>query len=386
MKLHLKYLIERIIQIILCVFRIFPIRKKRILFSSFSGRQYSDSPKRISDHLLKFCPEYEQIWAFVEPDKFYFVKDKGIKVVRFKSFAYLYYAITCNVFVDNVEFWSILTFRPNQMVLQTWHGGGCYKRVGSDRLDVTPSENDHVVRKMRKNTLFISSCKLFTENVIRRAFGYSGEVLEIGLPRNDELLQKEKMDMTFLREQLGIPAGKKIVLYAPTFRKSLTMDLYDVDLNRLRSALSRRFGGDWVVVLRLHYYMSEQRFELMENDLIVDATDYPDMQDLLRLADVLLTDYSSSLWDFSLMKKPAFVYANDLEEYCTERNFYVPIEQWPFPVSVGNESLEKVILGFNEDEYAKAVELHHHRLGSVETGCATDLVCQRIIGHIKGDE
>lgn len=386
MKLHLKYLIEKVIQVIICAFRIFPIRKKRILFSSFSGRQYSDSPKRISDYLLEFYPEYEQIWAFVEPDKFSYVKDKGIKVVRFKSFVYLYYVITCNVFVDNVESWSILTFRPKQMVLQTWHGGGCYKRVGSDRLDVSRSENDHVVYKMRKNTLFISSCKLFTENVIRGAFGYSGEVLEIGLPRNDELLQKEKRNMTFLREQLGIPVDKKVVLYAPTFRKSLTMDLYDVDMTRLRSALSRRFGGNWVVVLRLHYYMSEQRFELMEKDSIVDATDYPDMQDLLRLADVLLTDYSSSLWDFSLMKKPAFVYANDLEEYSTERNFYIPIEQWPFPVSAGNESLEQTILGFNEDEYAKAVELHHQRLGCVETGRATDLICQRIIGHIKGDE
>lgn len=385
MKLKLKYFLEHLIQNALKLFCIFPIQSKRILFSSFSGRQYSDSPKRISDALLKTHPEYEQIWAFVEPEKYIYLEEQGIKVVRYKSFAYLFYAMTCHVFVDNVEFWSILKFRPKQMILQTWHGGGCYKRVGADRLDVGEAEHQHVIEKMRKNTVFISSCQAFTTRVIRNSYGYEGEVMEIGLPRNDELIHNNGVDCSALRKQLGIPEDHKVVLYAPTYRKSLTMDLYDVDMNRLCSALSKRFGGEWTIILRLHYYMSKQVLTLAGENQIVDATKYPDMQHLLQLADVLVTDYSSSLWDFSLMYKPAFIYANDLADYCTERNFYVPIEQWPFPRAVDNDSLEDNIINFNAEKYRESVANHHCVLGSTETGRATEMACDRIEKHIKED-
>ena len=382
MKQRIKYAIEHGVQNALQLFRLLPL-KPRVNFIAFSGRQYSDSPRRISELLHREHPEIQQVWAFNEPEKFRFLEEKGIRVIKFKSLDYLYYALTSNVFVDNVEFWSILKFRPGQMILQTWHGGGCYKRVGSDRLDVSDLELQHVIRKMEQNTLFVSSCKEFTRNVIRGAFGYRGEVLEVGLPRNDELLRGNGADLGELRRQLGIPEGNRVVLYAPTFRKSLKTDLYDVDMERLRSALSRRFGGEWTVVLRLHYYMSGKILSAAQGENVVDATAYPDMQDLLRLADVLVTDYSSSLWDFSLMNKPAFVYANDLADYCTERNFYMPIDRWPFPKAVGNDSLEQEILGFREDEYRRAVAEHHAALGSTETGNATGLVCERIDKHIK---
>lgn len=383
MKLRLKYLLEHLIQNILKVFSFIPIQKKRVLFSSFSGRQYSDSPKRISDELLKTHPQYEQIWAFVEPSKFLDLNSKGIKVIKFKSLSYLYYAMTCSVFVDNVEFWSILKFRPRQMVIQTWHGGGLYKRVGSDRMDVSELEKQHVINKMKKNTLFISSCRKFTEFVIRGAFRYDGEVLEIGLPRNDELIREGNLDIAGLRSELGVPEGNKCVLYAPTFRNSMSVALYDVDFERLCAALSMHFGGEWTVILRLHYYMDKQKMNVKCSHTIVDATTYPDMQHLLRLADVLVTDYSSSLWDFSLMNKPAFVYARDLDEYCTERNFYMPIDQWPFPVATNNKMLEDNILAFCEERYCNVVHEHHTLLGITETGKATQLICKRIVTHIE---
>lgn len=376
----LKYLLERLIQNALKLFWVIPIRRQQILFSAFSGRQYSDSPKRISDELLQSHPEYQQIWAFVEPRKYAYLKGKNIRVVKFKSLAYLYYATTSHVFVDNVEFWSILTFRQRQMVLQTWHGGGCYKQVGSDRMDIGHMEHRHVIDKMRKNTLFISSCKEFTKRVIRGAFDYKGAVLEIGLPRNDELIHKTGVDLQLLRKHLNIPADHKIVLYAPTFRNSLRTDLYNIDISRLRRALHLRFDGEWTVLLRLHYYMPNRQMSATGH--IIDVTSYPDMQHLLQLTDVLITDYSSSLWDFSLMYKPAFVYASDLADYCTERNFYTPIGQWPFPVATDNDSLEKAIYEFCEEKYRISVRNHHKQLGSTETGEATHIVCQYIEKHI----
>lgn len=382
MKLRLKYMLEKLIQAALGLFYIFPVSQNKILFSSFSGRQYSDSPKRISDAMLNYKKECQRVWAFTEPEKYRYLEEQGIKVVKFKSLSFLYHAMTCRVYVDNVEFWSILKFRKEQMVLQTWHGGGAYKRIGADRLDVSDAELRHVVDKMRKNTVFVSSCKAFTDYVIHGAFKYGGEIMEVGLPRNDELVGDGGIDRDELRCELGIAGDSKVVLYAPTFRNSLTVDLYDVDMDRLRNALKCRFGGEWTVLLRLHYYMSGKHLAA-DGKFVVDVTSYPDMQHLLKLADVLVTDYSSTLWDFSLMKKPCFVYANDLEEYCTERNFYLPIEKWPFPVASGNDALEEAILNFDEAAYDAAVDAHMELLGSTETGRATELICERICKHIK---
>ena len=132
MKQRIKYAIEHGIQNALQLFRRLPLQP-RVNFIAFSGRQYSDSPRRISELLLREHPEIQQVWAFNEPEKFRFLEETGIKVVKYKSLQYLYYVMTSKVYVDNAEFWSILKFRPGQMVLQTWHGGGAYKRVGGHR-------------------------------------------------------------------------------------------------------------------------------------------------------------------------------------------------------------------------------------------------------------
>ena len=161
MKQKIKYAVEHGIQNALQLFRLLPL-KPRVNFIAFSGRQYSDSPRRISEELLKSHPEIPQIWAFTEPEKFRFLEKKGIKVVKYKSLEYLYYVMTSKVYVDNAEFWSILKFRPGQMVLETWHGGGAYKRVGGHRIDVNAREQQHAVEKMNKITLFLSSSKAFT--------------------------------------------------------------------------------------------------------------------------------------------------------------------------------------------------------------------------------
>ena len=388
MTIKLKYLVEAICSALYKCLFVFPINKKKIVFSSFSGRQYSDSPKRISDYLLRAHPDYVQIWAFTNPESFTGNIDKRIKVVKFKSLKFLFHVATCNVYVDNVEYWSILRFRKKQMVIQTWHGGGLYKRVGSDRLDVSSAELRHVENKMKRNTLFLSSCHQFTEKVIRGAFKYEGKVLEVGLPRNDELIKEQDVsELINFRKKIGIDSNSKILLYAPTFRNSLSTNLYDVQFDRVADALNSKFGGEWVILLRLHYYLTKNHLAISESQIqrVVDVTNYPDMQELLRIADVLITDYSSCMWDFSLMKKPVFIYANDIDEYCTERNFYLPIQKWPFLVSTCNDELIDSIKCFDCCQYLRQVEQHHKLLGSTETGKATENVCEAIEKHMRGE-
>ena len=381
MKQKIKYAVEHGIQNALQLFRLLPLQKK-VSFIAFSGRQYSDSPRRISELLLKEHPEIRQVWAFNEPEKFRFLEEKGIKVVKYKSLRYLYHVMTSRAYVDNAEFWSILKFRPGQMVLETWHGGGAYKRVGSHRLDVNALEQQHAVEKMNKITLFLSSSRAFTDFVIRDAYQYRGEVLECGLPRNDDLLHPDPGVSERVRKAMNIPENTRVLLYAPTFRNSHSLDLYDVDFSRLKAALEEKFGGEWVILLRMHYYLAD-RAMAAKAPWLRNATDYPDMQELLQCADVLLTDYSSCMWDFSLQYKPCFLYARDIAEYRGERDFYTPIESWPFPLAADNGALEQVIRDFDEAAYRQAVIRHHRELGSTESGTAAKQCAERIAAFLK---
>lgn len=382
MKLRIKYLIENILKIFLKILNIFPLQN-RVVLSSFSGRQYSDSPRRISEQLRREHPEIPQIWAFRNPGAYRFLKEQGIKTVRFKSLGFIYYSLTSKVYVDNTEFWSLFQFRKGQTVLETFHGGGAYKKLGADRPDVGELEHRHVVKKMSGVTLFLSSSEAFTKYVIRGAYQYHGEVMSVGLPRNDELLSPDEKKVQKIKETLGI-GNKKVLLYAPTFRNSHSTKLYSVDFDMLRLALEKRFGGEWVILLRLHYYMAgKEKFAVKGND-IVDASLYPDMQELLSVTDVLLTDYSSSVWDFSLTGRPCFLYSSDLEDYAQERNFYVPITSWPYPLARTNEELKYLIENFDEKKYVRDVLRHHSDLGNRETGRATTLTCDRIVKILEG--
>ena len=381
MKQRIKYAIEGCIQNALQLFRLLPLEHK-VSFIAFSGRQYSDSPRRISELLWKEHPEIQQVWAFNEPEKFRFLEEKGIKVVKYKSPEYLYHVMTSRVYVDNAEFWSILKFRPGQMVLQTWHGGGAYKKVGGHRIDVNEREQRHAVEKMNKITLFLSSSRAFTDFVIRDAYRYRGEVLECGLPRNDELLRPDEAVSDRVRRALNIPQGARVLLYAPTFRNSHSLELYDVDFSALKAALEEKFGGEWIIALRMHYYMAHKAMD-SGADFLRNATDYPDMQELLQCAQVLLTDYSSCMWDFSLMGKPCFLYARDIDEYRGERDFYTPIESWPFPLASDNAELARVIGAFDETAYRTAVRAHHAALGATETGTATAQCVERIAAFLR---
>lgn len=384
MTIMLKYWIEKIISILLRLFWLFPLQKRTILFCAYGGRQYSGSPKAISDMLAQKYPDYKQIWAFTNPEHFRSQIPQHIKCVTYKSLSFLYHACTTQAYIDNVEFWSILRFRRSQTVLQTWHGGGAYKQVGSNRLDVNHREQQHVVDKMNRVTCFISSSQAFTNYVIKGAFKYKGLILSSGLPRNDIFFTQPVERTQSIRKTIGLEPQEKLALYAPTFRKDLQIDhRYLLPWNEILEALHTRFGGSWVLGTRLHYYLCQKLLQQINGIRAIELSDYPDMQDLLLAADVLITDYSSSIWDFSLTKKPCFLFTPDLEAYCTERNFYTPIQTWPFPYAETPADFIKIIHHFSEENYLKAIDEHHKNLGSFESGHACNTVCQSLIRQME---
>ncbi|MBQ2311749.1 MAG: CDP-glycerol glycerophosphotransferase family protein [Firmicutes bacterium] len=362
---------------ILKAFCLFPIKRNRILFSAYSGKSYSCNPKYITEKLLeKDNGSLEIVWAFADING-HSGLDSRIKTVRFKSFRYLYYAMTAAVFIDNVESWSILPRRKGQYVINTWHGGGAYKGVGLMRRDTDPGIDRNMLSKNERIDLYLSSSRAFTEMTLRSSFGYKGEVLECGMPRNDILLNYDADKARQIRERLSVEPDRKLVLYAPTFRADRS-SVCVPDVPALISALKERFGGEWTVLYRAHYYTDP---DTAGNGGMIDVSGWEDMQELLLISDVLITDYSSSIWDFSLLEKPGFLYVPDLSDYAGEREFYTPIGTWPYPYAQTMEELCGLIRSYDEDASLSRIRAHHKELQSTESGKASETAAQIAAAH-----
>ena len=360
----------------LCIFFVFPIKNNRIFFSAYSGRQYSCNPKYISDWIEQnYKDEFEIIWAFNEPDAFSYLKNRNIKCVKFKSIKYLYYLLTSKIVIDNVESWSILPKRTGQYVINTWHGGGAYKGVGLKRKDTSETLDKNMLRKNERISIYLSSSKVFSQMTLRESFQYNGKIMECGMPRNDLLIKNDENKKNIIKEKLGINKKTGIVIYAPTFRHDLKYK-YMLDYEKTLNSLKNRFGKEWIMLIRTHYYLQSEK---IESSRVKNVSDYPDMQELLLISDVLITDYSSSIWDFSLMEKPCFLFMPDYNEYIDEREFYTPIQDWPYPASFSMEDLEDKIIKYDHEIAKKRILNHHIKLGICESGMASEIVGKEIV-------
>lgn len=367
-QLILSFLYAKCMRVVLRPLCLLPVRQNRALFSSFRGKQYSCNPRAVSEALAgEAGGKCEIIWAFHEPERFSFLKERGVKVMRDRGLKFILTALTSRVVCTNTYYKPQLPRRKDQFYLRTWHGGGAYKRV-----DYPAGLMGKYIRMQQQGAdLYLSSSKAFTKLTLRDSFGYDGEVLECGMPRNDALvsgLWRERGEE--VRRELGLE-NKKIALYAPSYRDSGER-ISAPDAQRLRSALERRFGGSFALLYRGHHVGCDTNFVC---DMDVSA--YGDMQPLLMAADVLITDFSSSIWDFSLTGKPAFLYCPDLEKI--GRGFYSDLRALPFPMAESDAALEKNIISFDEAAYTEKVKEHHETLGSCETGHAAKDAAERIL-------
>ena len=351
------------------------IKNNKITFLSHMGTQYSCNPKYICEYLLShYSGKFEIVWAFDNPKSFQHLKKRGITLTRCESWVHMYHMITSKVIITNVDLYRYYPTINNQIVLNTWHGGGSYKTCGfMNPLNLTSKKREKEFKELySKNTLYLSSSKAFSEQTIRKSRLFEGEILEIGMPRNDFLINQNNSYLNDkVKNYFGIDSNTRIALYAPTYRnKAEWMEFEPLDSNKVAHALKVKFGGEWIILFRAHH--------LSVNSKDFSASDYPDMQELLYVADVLITDYSSSIWDFSLMHKPVFLYCPDLSKYTSSRNFYLPIEEWPFILCENNYELEEKIINYDFASYEESVIRHHMELGKCETGKATEIICERI--------
>ena len=355
---------------VLSPLKILPVKRDRALFLSYRGKQYSCNPRAISEELKRLSGDkIEIVWAFHAPEKFKYLEKDGVKVISDRGLRFIFTALTARAVCTNTYYKPYLPRRKKQFYLRTWHGGGAYKRVDPPR----GLMGKYIALQQQGASLYLSSSKAFTRMTLRESFGYKGEVLEAGMPRNDPLVSGAwRKEGDKVRLELGLE-GKKLCLYAPTYRDD-GRAAGGFDAQKIKNALSDRFGGDWLLLGRGHHAGGGCGV-----NCDMDLSAYPDMQPLLMAIDALITDYSSSIWDMSLMEKPAFLFCPDLGRYKAERDFYTPITGWGYPVSEDESDLYESILSFDEAACHDNLKNYREALGDCESGEASRRAAERIM-------
>lgn len=390
MKAKLKCLMHRTINMLSQCTRILPLKKRKIVcYSSNNTTQYADSPMYITEYLLNEYPgEYEVYWIADNPSKFDNLISRGIRPIRHRSLSDLYHSNTASVYITNMFGHApYVVKRAGKLIIETTHGVA-YKSLVSGVFDSTANDSEKKWAKayfswrINQCDLCLSGSRITSEVVLRKELGYRGEILEVGLPRNDVFFSDAREERESTLREFGLAADTKIALFMPTWRKGNGRANIEIDYSRFVEALHSCYGGKWVAMLRLHPLSNLEYDDILTtySDCLVDATGSSDPQSLLSAADLLVTDYSSVIWDFALLGRPIVLFQPDLGDYEDERGFNVPPEEWELPVARTSDGLINLFQDFDYESLCAAASRHLARFGSYETGHATEDVCKIIHG------
>ncbi|MDY4077586.1 MAG: CDP-glycerol glycerophosphotransferase family protein [Clostridium sp.] len=358
------------------------IKSNKIVVDSFSGNGYSDNPKYIVEEILKQNLNYDIVWIINNS-----IKENniplGIRTVKYGTSECIYELATAKVWIDNARKMYKTKKRSGQFYIQTWHGTYPIKKVENDTIETLGKEYINYAKIDSKNAdLFISNGKHMSD-LYRKSFWYDGEILEKGCPKNDILIKKPHDVYLKVKNNFNIEQDTKILLYAPTFRNSESLEPYNLDYDNLLKVLKKKFGGNWVVLVRLHPNISMKSKELKLKKNVYDATNYEDIQELLIASDILITDYSSTSSDYIFTGKPCFLFTTDFNEYLNERELYVDINNICFKKANNNEELFRIIEEFDYKKYNIQREKYMLDLGMFETGQASKYVVEWIKNKIN---
>ena len=344
---------------------------KLILFVSFGGRKCTDSPRAIYDWMLsdERYKDYKMVWGVINPTEFPELKNK----VRIDSLTYFKIALKARCWVTNVLVERALGFKGiNTFYLYTGHGSPI-KKDGPDY------KNPNRFIKLGRFHYNASLAQSDLERDVRsRAFKipYS-EVYMIGTPTND-ILSSYSMDYrNEIRNELGIPKSKKAILYAPTFREYNNIGTFEtatVDFEKWHNYL----GEDYVILYRAHPISLSKQKE--KKEWFIDATNYNSIEPLMIASDILVSDYSGLIPDYSIMHKPIYLWTYDYEQYEKVRGLYFDIRK-VLPFADKEEDLLQLIKeGFTDeqqDEVLKFQQDYAPIYGSA-TKAAVDIIWNKI--------
>lgn len=351
--------------------------KKIILFESNSGRNYSGNPRYIYEEMINqgLDKEYKCVWILENTNTVIPGNTKKIKRSRMK---YYYYFSIAGLWVFDNRQPDFIQKPSSTIYIQTWHGTPL-KKLGLD-MDKVAMESEKDIEayhnKFAENSAtwdYLISQNEFSTHIFRRCFAFQKDILEIGYPRND-ILVKEKGKSIVWKEKLGLPKDKKVILYAPTWRddqyygESSYKFVTTMDFNKMRQNLS----DDYVMIVKYHYIMNDKIDWSPYEGFIYQFSETEDIAHLYLAADYLITDYSSVMFDYSILERPMFFYAYDLENYRENlRGFYFNyFEYIPGPVSKTTEELLEQIQNYDSQQWKEKYVKFKNRFNTKDTGNA----------------
>jgi CDP-glycerol glycerophosphotransferase len=379
---------------IYAVFRKLPLNNNLIIFESNVGRNYSGNPRYIYEEIVRqgLDKKLKCVWILEDPDTE--IPGRTIKVKRSRM-KYYYYIALAKIWVFDTRDPPYILKREQGYYIQTWHGTPL-KKLGMDLDDVFMSGGgdittykNNIYQDTRKWNFLLSQNDFSTE-IFKNAFAFSKkysnfkEIWTYGYPRNDVLTTNNtEEDINKIKEDLGIPKDKQVLLYAPTWRdnefhrRSIYKFVTAMDFDLLKEKLSE----DYVIIVKYHYLVVED----------IDWSDYKgfvytygsekDIADLYLVSDMLITDYSSVMFDYSILNRPMFFFMYDLESYRDElRGFYFDIlKELPGPISKTTEELINDITGYDHSLYEDKYKAFQNKFNKYDDGKASQRVIDRIL-------
>lgn len=359
------------------------VEKDKIFVVTFRG-EYDCNAKYICEEILKRGLPYHIVWTVRKgrdrgPDAF----PQSYTFVQRGSYYFYKHLASARIIIDNGVSVAFLDYKKkkDQTLIETWHGS-----LGIKKFSPSSQKDKHWVKtafKEAKMTDYIISNSTFEDDVYREDYWKTTPIWRLGHARNDVLCEGETERVQAIRqkvyERLEIPEGAKICLYAPTFRDDLDMSSYITDYEGLRDALVKRFGGEWVILTRLHFRLLKKLSKLNLPEFVIDASKYSDIYEILVCTDVGITDFSSWICDYMLLRRPGFIYATDAQDYAeNEREIFYPLTDLPFPVSYNMDQFISSIENFDNDTFVKRCDEFLEDKGCIDDGHAAERIVDKI--------
>ena len=380
--LQLFWKVAKIVLVLLS--KICRIKEKNILFASFGGRNFNDSPKALYDEICKRkdFDDWKLIWAFVEPNEHEIPRGKKIKIDTLPFFKAL---LTSHVWISNSGMDRGISYTDDRIIkIETWHGTPLKKIEGEENQNSLGGKPKEYKGRLDDKTIRCAQSE-YDKEIFARIFHATKEsFLLCDLPRNDDLLRYTENDCEKIKTNLEISRNKKVILYAPTYREYLIDEhnsIYiapPININKWKTLI----GNEYVLLIRAHYAVSKS-LNLHDDDFVKDVSGYKSLNDLYAIADLMISDYSSTFFDYSILKRPMLCFAYDKEEYEEKRGLYLNLEETlPCPIDKNEDKILNHILNLDYSKASKATELFKNKFVP-HSGHASKVVVDELIKRIK---
>lgn len=375
-----------ILPVVMSICQFLRIDSRKIVVDNFGGRGYGDNPKYIVDELLKDSNnDVDIVWLVNNMEE---IVPKGVRKVKYNSIHSIYEYATARIWIDNIKNSVKPRKKSGQYYLQTWHGGIGLKAVEKQiEAELSPRYVRAAKLDAAQTDLMLSDSDWTTE-IFSNWFWYDGRIAKVGFPRNDVLVKRPQYLIRKVYDHFSLRENQKIVLYAPTFRDDGDVHPYMFDYIKIINSLERRFDNEYIFLLRLHPNIELDSKSYIAQSIddvkVFSANSYSDVQELLLAADVIITDFSSLMFDAMIADKKVFLFAKDFDQYiATQRRLLFNIEQLPFPVSKNISTLHQQIESFDSKQYFTDLNSFQNELGLQEFGDAAAKVKDIIVTEIQ---